>query len=216
MKQNTGVWAGIVAVITVMALGSWWVVNSNQRSAAFTTLGSNATTTTEVASTSDASVSGRTTETTNPLLSPHGNAAGGIVDVKNMTVADVVLGLGGTSQFASMFTATGGVAKISGTGKYTVFVPTDGAFNRQVQGTVSGMTSIQKMRFVQYHIITGRAIDTDAMTAGSVQTASGDVLNFSFGTNKIPMVGSALIITQYNCKNGVVYTINNVLLPPKK
>ena len=41
-------------------------------------------------------------------------------------------------------------------------------------------------------------------------------MNFNLGINSLAMVGNAIVITQYNCSNGVVYTIDNVLLPPKK
>ena len=75
----------------------------------------------------------------------------------------------------------------------------------------------QRVAVAIYHeLAKGRAVDTDATVAGSIQTASGDILNLNFGVNQIPLVGSSIVITQYNCKNGVVYTINNPLLPPQK
>jgi uncharacterized surface protein with fasciclin (FAS1) repeats len=54
------------------------------------------------------------------------------------------------------------------------------------------------------------------MTAGSIEALSRDVLNFSYGPTKIPMVNSAIVVTQYEGTNGVVIVIDNVLLPPKK
>ena len=62
----------------------------------------------------------------------------------------------------------------------------------------------------------GRSIDVDTFVAGMNEAMSKDMLNFSFGTNKIPMVNSAIIIAEYTGKNGTVYLIDNVLLPPKK
>ena len=53
-----------------------------------------------------------------------------------------------------------------------------------------------------------------AQSSGSIQALSGDALNFTFGTDNIPMVNSAILITEYKGSNGVVYLIDNVLVPP--
>jgi len=158
---------------------------------------------------------GSSTMTDQPLKQPFGDASGGLVNVRSLTVAQVVAQLD-ASDFASLFGAEGGNSIVSGSGNYTVYVPTNGAFERQIPGTITSMSSAEKKRFVEYHIVKNNAIDTDAEMAGNVQTASGDLLNINFGVDQIPLVGSAIVITQYNCKNGVVYTINNVLLPPQK
>ena len=92
----------------------------------------------------------------------------------------------------------------------------NGAFAQLPGGTVANMTAEEKKRLIQYHIVSGRAVEMGEQVAGSIEALSKDVLNFSFGKDKIPMVNSAIVITQYNGKNGVVYVIDNVLLPPKK
>jgi uncharacterized surface protein with fasciclin (FAS1) repeats len=102
------------------------------------------------------------------------------------------------------------------TSKYTIFVPTNGAFAQLPPGTVSNMSAAEKKRLIEYHVVSGRAVDPDQMTAGSIQALSGDILNFSYGIDKIPLVNSAIVVTQYEGTNGVVIVIDNVLLPPKK
>jgi uncharacterized surface protein with fasciclin (FAS1) repeats len=59
-------------------------------------------------------------------------------------------------------------------------------------------------------------IDPEAQTAGTIHALSGDALNFSFGADRIPLVGSAIFIQKYQAGNGVVYSIDNVLLPPQR
>lgn len=122
--------------------------------------------------------------------------------------------LSGASQFIALFKSTGVADKLTGKGPYTIFVPTNGAFSQLPRATLSGMTAAQKLRFVQYHIIVGRAIDAQAQVTGTVQALSGDALNFSFGADRIPMVNSAIFIEKHTAGNGVVYLIDNVLLPP--
>ncbi|MBI5004478.1 fasciclin domain-containing protein [Candidatus Kaiserbacteria bacterium] len=135
---------------------------------------------------------------------------------KHVSVVAVVQGLSGVSQFLSLFKSTGVAGELSGKGPYTVLVSTNGAFSQLPPGTISKMTNAQKLRFIQYHVIEGRAIDPQAQTAGTIQSLSGDALNFSFGVDQIPLVNSAIFIEKHQASNGVVYLIDNVLLPPQR
>jgi hypothetical protein len=209
MKQNKAAWASIAAVIVLMTAAYWWFTSTQYVDA----LVGVSTVNTEIPGTAkmEDGVSGTAKQTDSPVVHPLGDSAGPIVDARSMTVAQVVANLDAT-RFASLFSSVGGNAMVSGSDQFTVFVPTNGA----MRGFPSGMTTAQMKRFVEYHIVRGRALDTDAMIAGSVQTLSGDALNLNFGVNDIPLVGSGIVITQFNCKNGVVYTINSVLLPPQK
>ena len=132
------------------------------------------------------------------------------------TVVEVAKSLSGTSQFNTLFKSTGVAASITGPGPYTIFVPTNGAFSQLPPGTITKMSAAQKLRFMQYHVIAGRAIDSEAQVAGTIQALSGDALNFSFGVDQIPLVNSAIFIEKYQANNGVVYLVDNVLLPPQR
>lgn len=132
------------------------------------------------------------------------------------TVFSVAESLSGSSQFAALLKSTG-VDKSLGTTTYTVFVPTDIAWNKAPKASVSGLTAAQKKRLAEYHIIVGRSVDTDAMKFGTIQAMSNDALNFSVvGNDKTPNVNSSSIVRQYKAKNGIVYVIDAVLLPPIK
>jgi uncharacterized surface protein with fasciclin (FAS1) repeats len=110
---------------------------------------------------------------------------------KNQDVATIVRGLSTGSTFNAYFRSTGVAATISpkSTSKYTVFVPTNGAFAQLPPGTISNMSAAEKKRLIQYHVVSGRAVDPDQMTAGSIEALSRDVLNFSYGPTKIPGCG---------------------------
>lgn len=68
---------------------------------------------------------------------------------------------------------------------------------------------------MQYHVISGRAVDVDAQISGGIAALSGDALNFS-NINNIPMVGSAIVIAEYKASNGIVYLVSGALVPPKR
>ena len=132
------------------------------------------------------------------------------------TVVTIAQKLPNTSQFNTLFKSMGLASELTDKGPYTVLVPTNGAFSQLPPGTLSRMSDEQKLRFIQYHVIKGRAIDPEAQTAGTIQALSGDALNFSFGADQIPLVNSAIFIEKYQASNGVVYLIDNVLLPPQR
>ncbi len=201
--SSRGIWVGVVVVVLIAALGLWWY-SSRLVDTSMTT---DTTATTTVATTTGSTSTGTT-----------GTAAIIPVTKSANDVVSIVAGLSGVSQFNSIFHSTGIAATITPQtgGKYTIFVPTNGAISQLPAGTISKLTAAELKRLVQYHVISGRAIDTTAQVAGQIQALSGDALNFNYGTNKIPMVNSAIIIAQYNGSNGTVYLIDNVLLPPTK
>ena len=208
MGEKKGVWIWFVVIAATAALGIWWIAASQNVDSAtpgfFSRIfggGSAATTTPE-----------------KPKINANTNtnAGSGAVDRRNAGVATVAASISGSGTFASWLSSTRVASEIKGKGPYTVFVPTNGSIGQLPAGTFTNLSAAEKKRFVEYHVISGKAIDVDAMTAGSMQALSRDALNFSFGVNKIPMVNSAIIVTQYNASNGVVYVIDNVLIPPKK
>ena len=141
----------------------------------------------------------------------------GIHVLKDKTVAQVVAGIPDSSSFSAYLSSTGVSSLIAGKGPYTVFVPTNEAFAALAPGTISGLTAAQKKRLIEYHIISGRAIDIDAVSSGSVLALSKDPLNFSVNLQSgIVSVGSAYMISQYKAGNGIVYLVSSVILPPEK
>jgi transforming growth factor-beta-induced protein len=211
MKQTKTAWMSIAALIIVLTAGYWWFTSSQYVDAL---VSAQPTTDGTGSLTMQDGVSGGTKQTDAAVVHPLGDSAGPIVDVRTMTVAQVVANLDATD-FTSLFSSENGNALVSGSGKFTVFVPTNGAYEREASA-IAQMSSAAKARLVAYHVIQGRALDSDAVVAGSVLAASGDAINVNFSSNNIPLIESAIVVTQYNCANGVVYTINNVLLPPAK
>ena len=199
--------AGFIALAVIAALGLWWFSWTQPISSA--TPGNP----TEHAANTDTNTPGTGTGSTS------GSTATNVVvpeDRSNATVVDIATSISGTSQFAALLQSTGVAATMTGAGPYTIFVPTDGAFQQLPSGSINGLSATDKKRLVEYHIISGRAVDTQAQMAGSMPALSGDALNFSYAESKIPMVNSAIIIKAYKAKNGMVYLIDNVLIPPTK
>jgi uncharacterized surface protein with fasciclin (FAS1) repeats len=195
MNNTNGVWGWVVGIVVVLVLvlGLWWA-NGGMSATNGSPMASS---TPEVAT---------TTTKTQPV----------VVETRTGTVASVVAGLSGASRFASLFASTGVAATITGKGPYTIFVPTDEAYAASA-AAINAMTAAQKKRLVQYHVVSGKMLDVDAVSSGNYTALSKDSLNFNVRTqDKSAFVNSAYVIRQYKASNGVVYLIGGaVLIPPQ-
>ena len=144
---------------------------------------------------------------------PSGSAVQTAAPARATDVAAIAASISNASEFTSLLMSTGVGKSITSGGPYTLFVLTDTALHG---AGVGSMTAMQKKRFVQYHIIVGRAVDTDAMRAGSVAALSGDLLNFTVASGSEVRVNSSAITKTVSASNGVVYVINAPLFPPNK
>lgn len=196
--NEKNVWGWVVGLIVVLlvAAGVWW----------YMTMPATATPT-GTATTTTATTTNTTTAGQSVIVESQGSA----------TVAQVVASLSGTDTSSGLFASTGVSGSLTGKGPYTVFVPTDTGVSYLPKGTITGMTSAQKLRLMQYHVVKGKMLDIDAIESGGITALSGDALNFQVNSDsKLVQVNSAFALRAIRASNGIVYVINGVLLPPQK
>ena len=111
---------------------------------------------------------------------------------------------------------------LSGDGPFTVFAPTDAAFAKIPQATLESLTSEQIRDILLYHVVPAAVFSSD-LTSGSVGTALADQSitidaenltvtdNNDSAANITPGENNQLI--NILATNGVIHTIDNVLLP---
>ena len=201
--NNVWVWVGGIIVVVLIIGGLLWGMNGGSIG---TQAGQMATTTDTVASSTTAT--GIDTSGSNTTEAPV------VVNSKNNTksVAQIVAGLPNASEYAGLLSGSG--ATINGKGPYTVFVSTDGGYALLKPGTITSMTAAQKKRMAQYSIVSGKMLDVNAQDSGSVKALSGDLLNFNVGSTNLVQVNSSYALAAYKGTNGIVYVINQPLVPP--
>eukprot|EP01012_Entosiphon_sulcatum_P033391 TRINITY_DN42265_c0_g1_i1.p1 TRINITY_DN42265_c0_g1~~TRINITY_DN42265_c0_g1_i1.p1 ORF type:complete len:191 (+),score=29.31 TRINITY_DN42265_c0_g1_i1:40-573(+) len=106
------------------------------------------------------------------------------------------------------------------TGPYTVFAPTNEAFNKLPAGTVDGLMKPDQKDaladILQYHVSVGiykENMFQDGQVIGQVNSQN---ITISKKDGKIKINGTANIIAAIPASNGLIYVIDEVLLPPKK
>lgn len=104
---------------------------------------------------------------------------------------------------------------LSGTGPFTVFAPTNAAFDDlftalEVTG-IDQLTKEQLIPILQYHVVAGNVRSTDLST-GSVTTLNGDI-DINVGMSVTINTDANVVATDVQGSNGVVHVIDKVLVP---
>lgn len=160
------------------------------------------------------------TSTTTDAAVPAGGQENVKDDVSTPDVVKVAVGSKDHTTLVAALKQAELVTSLANAGPFTVFAPTNAAFDKLPAGTVDGLMKEDKkadlQNILQYHVTTS-ALDvkflTDGMTLGMV---NGDNATISIKDGKTILNGSATIIASVRASNGWVHVIDAVLLPPAK
>lgn len=112
------------------------------------------------------------------------------------------------------------VTALSNAGPFTVFAPTNAAFDKLPAGTVDGLMKDDKkadlQNILQYHVAVA-VFKTENMTDGQViGQANGDNITINVKDGKVMVNGTANVVASIPASNGIIHVIDAVLLPPAK
>lgn len=112
------------------------------------------------------------------------------------------------------------VDALSNAGPFTVFAPTNEAFNKLPAGTVEGLLKPESKEtlvdILQYHVSVG-VYKADALRDGqSIGQVNGDNIKITKKEGVLYVNGTAKIVASIPSSNGIIHVIDGVLLPPKK
>jgi uncharacterized surface protein with fasciclin (FAS1) repeats len=112
------------------------------------------------------------------------------------------------------------VTSLSNAGPFTVFAPTNAAFDKLPAGTVDGLMKPEKkedlQNILQYHV-TLSALKAENFTDGQILgMVNGDNVTVNIKDGKVMLNNSATIIASIPASNGIIHVIDGVLLPPAK
>ena len=110
------------------------------------------------------------------------------------------------------------VTSLSNAGPFTVFAPTNEAFNKLPVGTLDGLMKDDKKddlrNILQYHVALGGLKSADFKDGQVLGMANGDNVTIHVKDGKITLNNSAQITATIQASNGIIYAIDGVLLPP--
>jgi uncharacterized surface protein with fasciclin (FAS1) repeats len=112
------------------------------------------------------------------------------------------------------------VTTLSNAGPFTVFAPTNAAFDKLPPGTLEGlMKEDQKeslKNILEYHVAVG-VLQVDNLHDGQVLgMVNGNDATVSIKNGKVMLNNSATILASIPVSNGIIHVIDVVLIPPAK
>jgi transforming growth factor-beta-induced protein len=134
-------------------------------------------------------------------------------------IVDIAVEDGRFTTLVTAVQAAGLVDTLKGEGPYTVFAPTDDAFNKLPAGTIEALLDdIPTLTdILLYHVVPGKVMAADAVNLTSAETASGKSVTISVTAGccgYLVMINDAqVIITDIEASNGVIHVVDSVILP---
>src|SRR6201996_8582245 len=118
--------------------------------------------------------------------------------------------------------AAGLVDTLEGKGPFTVFAPTNAAFDKLPAGTVDTLVKPENKatltKILTYHVVPGKLEASDLTDGKKLKTVEGDELTVKKADGKVMIVdakgGMATVtISNVNQSNGVIHVVDTVLMP---
>ena len=146
------------------------------------------------------------------------NSRDKVAATEDADIVETALSDGRFKTLATALTEAQLVEVLQGDGPFTVFAPTDDAFDKLPEGTVAELikeSNRDKLQAIlKYHVIAGAATLSDALKATEVTTVQGDPVTIAFSDGGIKVNEAGLVSADIQCANGIIHVIDSVLLPP--
>jgi uncharacterized surface protein with fasciclin (FAS1) repeats len=167
-----------------------------------------------------------------PMLSAPAMAnpmVGGAAMYANKTIVDNAVNSKDHTTLVAAVKAAGLVDTLSGPGPFTVFAPTNEAFDKLPAGTVDTLVKPENKdmltKILTYHVVAGRMTSKDiaaAIKAGGgkamLTTVQGEPLTATMMNGKLTLTDakggmSMVTIKDVMQSNGVIHVVDTVLMP---
>ncbi len=159
------------------------------------------------------------------MAKPEGVMVDGVAMTADKDIVDNAAAASSVSTLVAAVKAAGLVETLKGAGPFTVFAPTNAAFDKLPQGAVAGLmepASKAKLAGVlTYHVIAGRLVAADLKDGQELTTVNGEKLKVTVKDGAV-MVGNGkdapatVQIADVISSNGVTHVIDTVILPAAK
>lgn len=139
-------------------------------------------------------------------------------DISQRNVVQVAVSSADHTTLVAAVKAASLVDALSNVGPFTVFAPTNAAFDKLPAGTVDNLLKPENVSqledILQYHVSLG-VYTTEQLTDGrKMGQVNGSNVTFSNVDGKVK-INDANIVASIPASNGIIHVIDAVILPPK-
>ena len=107
---------------------------------------------------------------------------------------------------------------LQGKGPFTVFAPTNAAFQEvgdaQLQELLEPANKEQLSGILTYHVVPGELMASDLKDGQRLETVNGEMLTVRVRDGEVRVGDATVVMPDVDAANGVVHVIDTVLTPP--
>ncbi|MFO7846635.1 MAG: fasciclin domain-containing protein [Balneolaceae bacterium] len=123
------------------------------------------------------------------------------------------------STLVAAIEAAGLVDVLKGDGPFTVFAPTNEAFEALPDGTLESLlmpeNQDQLVEILTYHVVAGEVMSGDLSDGMTAETVEGSEVTISLSDSGAKVNDANVEAADIEASNGVVHVIDAVILPPE-
>ncbi len=151
------------------------------------------------------------------LMPKEGMMVGGALMTPSLNIVQNASNASTVTTLVAAVKAAGLAETLSGTGPFTVFGPTNAAFDKLPAGTVTDLLKPENKAkladILKYHVVSGRYKVSDLTDGLMLKTVEGKMLTVKKVGNVIMINGATIETRDVISSNGVTHVIDTVLLP---
>jgi len=140
-------------------------------------------------------------------------------DLSQKDIVKVAVGSADHTTLVTALKAAEYVDVLSNAGPFTVFAPTNAAFEKLPAGTVEGLLKPEKKadlrNILEYHVYVGKLDQSFFRDGQNLGQVNGGKVVMGVKDGKVTVNG-ANILASVPCSNGIIHIVDAVLLPPSK
>ena len=138
----------------------------------------------------------------------------------NPNVVQVAVGSPDHTTLVAALQAASYVDALSNVGPFTVFAPTNAAFDLLPPGTLDDLVKPENQRklrdILEYHVLLGVYKPEDFVNGRTLGTADGRNVTVAIAEDGTVTINGAKIIGTVPASNGIIHVIDQVLIPADK
>ena len=168
-------------------------------------------------STADVQVSNGVVHIIDEVILPPSVVAAMEKAAKGKNIVELAVETESLSTLVAAVKAGGLVETLSGEGPFTVFAPTNEAFEALPDGVLAMLLKPENkdklIAILTYHVVAGKVMSTDLKDGQTAPTVQGDEIKVDL-SDGAKINDATVVAADVAASNGVVHVIDKVILPP--
>lgn len=135
-------------------------------------------------------------------------------------IVDTAVGAEKFNTLVAAVKAAGLVETLKGKGPFTVFAPTDEAFealpDEKLDALLKPEAKEQLTKILLYHVVSGEVTSDKVVELNGATTLHGQRVDIKVEEGKVKLDGATVVTTDIKCDNGVIHVIDAVIMPESR